>query len=332
MIEARRTRLLRSLLGGGLLYFLLFVTVHALLAFTTGRPGIADLACLVLVALPQLLLILQPRLDLPDLQTALVCAALAAAAWLGLSTTESARPGDTYSAWFFGAITFDLLGLAILGRFRSAWITMTAVLGIAVAWALLHGLPAPDGAGLVVRHIATLLVGTALAFSLRRSNAAFAVFRAVRLRRGAEEEAARARAAARRAAVEQVLEQAGPTLRAIAAGRPFSDEDRRQMLALEGALRDQIRTPLLVRGPLKESVASARRRGVNVLLMDEAEQVDSDARAHATIWLAERLDAVGSGGFVGRLRQLDDALRVSAVGEEHGEARSFPVSAPHRGS
>ncbi|MGT2425229.1 hypothetical protein [Amnibacterium kyonggiense] len=254
-------RALRSILGGGLVYFGLWVVVHATLALTSDGANAWDLASLALVIAPQYVLVRRSRLDVP-LRTAVVLAALTTAAGLAglVSIAGVARPSG-YDAWFLGAVAFDLLALTVVGRFGTAWVTMLLVVVACLGWAVLGGRPIGVGASLIVRHVATLAVGTALAVSLRRSNAASAAFRAVQRRRRTEEDVARARASARRSAVEQVLEQAGPTLRAIAEGRRTTAEDRRQMLVLEGALRDQIRTPRLNASELRAVVDAARRRG-----------------------------------------------------------------------
>jgi hypothetical protein len=249
---------------------------------------------------------------------------LLAAAAVGLWSIAGATFPQGYDAWFLGAITFDLLGLTVFGRFRAAWITMLLLVLVCLAWAVLDGRPMLDGVLLVVRHVATLAVGTALAVSLRRSSAASEAFRAVQRRRRMEEDVARARAGARRGAVEQVLEQAGPMLRAIAEGRRLTAEDRRQMLVLEGALRDQIRIPRLTRSRLRGVVDTARRRGANVLLLDEADAATEQARQQAVDWLAERLEQVSEGRFVGRLRDVEGGgVRVSAVRDETGESAVF---------
>lgn len=317
-------RLLRSLFGGGLLYFALFVLVHALLAFSTSGSSWNDAVCLLLIALPQLSVILRRSVDLSNAATAVFFVALVVAAVVGLAGLVRV-PGDgAYSAWYLGAITFDLLGLTLLGRFRAAWLTMATMVVLALGWALLHGLPATDGAMLVVRHVATLAVGTALAVALRRSNAATAGFQLVQRRRRQEEDVASARAGARRNGVERVLEEAGPMLRAIADGRDFTEEDRLQMLVIEGRLRDQIRTPGLAIGPLRESLDAARRRGVDVLLLDEADPSRTAARDRSAAWLAARLDATERGGFVGRARPGPyGGIRVSAVTDDRGEAVTF---------
>lgn len=321
---AASQRVLRSILGGGVVYFGLFVAVHLVLAATSDGANGWDAGCLILVVGAQWVLIRRSTLDLPLRSALVIGAALCAAAGLGLlSIAGIARP-DGYDAWFFGAIAFDLLGLTLFGRFGTAWVAMAGIAAGTVAWALIGDRPVSVAVGLIVRHLATLAVGTALAASLRRSNAASAAFRAVQRRRRTEEDVARARAGARRSAVEQVLEQAGPMLRAVAGGRRLTAEDRRQMIVLEGALRDQIRTPRLNASELRSVVDAARRRGLNVLLLDEADRATTAARAQAVQWLAGRLEQTTEGRFVGRLRDADGGgVRVSAVRDEQGEAEEF---------
>lgn len=327
--EARRSptighRLLHSLLGAGLAYFGLYVVVHAVLAFADAGVHWSDVILLILVAVAQLAVIRLRRRVMTPQWAASIAAVLFLTTVFGLATLPPTQDPNSYDAWFFGAVTFDLLGLTVLGSFRAPWSAMAAIVLACVVWATMCGVPVLVGAALVVRHVGTLAVGTALALSLRRSNAAAEAFTLVERRRRMEEDVARAREGARRSAVEQVLELAGPTLRAIAEGRRFSAEDRRQMLVLEGALRDQIRTPRLAATHLRSSLDAARRRGVNVLLLDEADAAAAEARARAVAWLVERLGSTTEGGFVGRLRDVEEGgLRVSAVADNRSETTTF---------
>ncbi|WP_375388521.1 hypothetical protein [uncultured Amnibacterium sp.] len=317
-------RLLRSLLGGGIAYLVLFLIVHATLAGTSDGENLLDLVLLAMVGVPQWWLIRRRSLRLSNRRTIATVALLVATAVVGLVSIRGVAFPDGYDAWFLGAIAFDLLGLTIVGRFGTAWLVMLLVVAACLAWAVLDGRPLSVGAGMIVRHVATLAVGTALAVGLRRSNAASEAFRAVQRRRRTEEDVARARAGARRSAVEQVLEQAGPMLRAIAEARQLTAEDRRQMLVLEGALRDQIRNPRLTGSRLRAVVDTARRRGVNVLLLDEADEAPAAARARALDWLAERLERTSDGRFVGRLRDVEGGgVRVSSVRDDDGEHAVF---------
>lgn len=305
-------RLLRSLLGGRVAYFALFVIVHSVLAFTTAGMTWFDVLELVLICAPQGVLALHRTMNTGVLIVSAVGLVLAAALGIYSLPTDGRWPG--YEAWQLGAITISLFGFALIGRYLAAWVVLLAVAGIAIGWAGSTSQGWAFGAGLVDRHFGTLLVGTLFAWSLARSRATFDVYRALERRTRALERAASARSGARRSAAESVLEQAGPMLRAIAEGRPLTETDRREMLVLEGTLRDQIRAPHVAVGPLRDAIADARRRGVNVLLLDETDaDVDAGTRTEATAWLADRVASARSERFVGRLRSSDGAVSVTAV-------------------
>ena len=96
---------------------------------------------------------------------------------------------------------------------------------------------------------------------------------------------------------------------------------------IEGALRDQIRAPNLAKGPLRDAIADARRRGVNVLLLDEVEgRVDPGAQEQAAAWLAERVEASHGERFVGRVRSTEGGLAVSAVSGSVSDAVTIPAA------
>jgi hypothetical protein len=324
-------RLLRSLLGGRVAYFALFVIVHAVLAFTTAGATWFDVLELVLICAPQGVLALHRAMNTGVLIASAIGLVLAAALGIWSLPTDGRWPG--YEAWQLGAITISLFGFALIGRYLAAWLVLLAVAGIAIGWAVSTGQGWAYGAGLVDRHFGTLLVGTLFAWSLARSRATFDVYRALERRTRALERAATARAGARRSAAESVLEQAGPMLRAIAEGHPLTDLDHRELLVLEGALRDQIRAPHIAVGPLPEAIAEARRRGVNVLLLDETgADVDARTRAEAAAWLAERVASVRTERFVGRLRSSDGAVSVTAVDGSSSDWAAFPAPEARTGS
>ena len=319
------SRLLESLVTGRGAYLALFLLVHAVLAATTAGFTVLDVLELVLIGGPYSVLIATRRMT-PGLAIPLAACLIAAAGLAAYALPTDGRPPG-YEAWVFGAIAFVLLGVTVTGRYLLAWLVLVCVAGVAVGWSISTGQGYGPGLQLVIRHFATLLVGTLFAMSYRRSNAAFAAHQLAERRDRAAETAAEARAVARRVAAESVLEQAGPMLRAIAAGRAMSDSDKRELLVLEGSLRDQIRAPWLARGALKESVAAARRRGVNVLLLDETQATgEAESPAEAAAWLADRLDAVDGEHFVGRVRRTEDGLRVTAVAGASSEGVSLPAA------
>jgi hypothetical protein len=321
-----RRRILDSLVSGGVAYLVLFLVVHTVLALTSADPSLLDVLELALIGVPYSVLVVRRRLS-PGL-TIILAACLIAVAGTGIYSlpTDGRIPG--YDAWFLGAITFVLLGFTLTGRYLAAWLILLCVAGIAVGWSMSTGQGPWPGVQLVDRHFATLLVGTLFSVSYRRSNASFAAFKAAERRDRSAERAAEARAGARRSAAESVLEQAGPMLRAIAEGHRLNAADRQELLVLEGTLRDQIRAPDLITPRLRDAIAAARRRGVNVLLLDETGGVAAaPARAAASAWLAEQVRRAEGDRFVGRVRaEGDGALKVTGVAGDASNAVSIPVA------
>jgi hypothetical protein len=321
---------LHSLLGGRVAYFGLFAFVHSVLAFTTAGVTPLELVELVLICAPQAILTLARRMNTGVLIASALGLVLAAALGIYDLPTDGSWPG--YRSWQLGAITISLFGFALIRRYLAAWVTLFAVAGIAVGWSVSTGQGWMHGLALVDRHFGTLLVGTLFAWSFARATVTYTAYQAIERRTRALERAAVARAGARRSAAEAVLEQAGPMLRAIAEGRPLTDADRRELLVIEGALRDQIRAPHVAVGPLREAIAAARRRGVNVLLLDEMDtDTDPRMRAAATDWLAARVVRSSSDRFVGRLRSTGAAVSVTAVDGSTSDWATFGETARETG-
>ncbi len=304
-------RILASTLSGRASYLVVFLVVHGVLAISTTGPTPENLAAFVLIAVPAAVVTLRWRLARWPAMLCVVSLVAAVVVSAGNFPEDGEPPG--YAAWSLGAVTIVLLGLTLLGRGAIAWAGMAAVVAVCVAWEVLEGEGAAAGLDLVVRHIGTLLIGTLFAIGIARSNGRLAVYSAVQRRERAAERAAEARRAERTEEAAAVLEIASPALRAIAAGHGFTEEDRRELLVIEGRLRDRIRARSLMVDGLPDAVARARRRDVNVLLIDQAGPADDEARAAAAGWLSERLNAADSGRFVGRVRDDDGGLRVTAV-------------------
>lgn len=307
------SRRVLTIAGGA--YAALFIGVHLVLATAPDGLTPADLVELLLVSAPAAALAAPRTIRAPG---AIGCVlALVTAAAIGVWTLPASALTPDYRSWSLGAVTFVALGLAFRGRQLEAWVTLVCTAGIAIGWSIHMGLGPLVGVGLVVRHFATLLAGSLLGLALARSARSAAEYEAAEGRERAVAEAARARKAARQAAARAVLDQAGPLLEQLAAGRPLSDRDRVELLVVEGALRDRIRAPALLRGHLPSRVAAARRRGMDVLLLDEAgDLLDDAARARAAAWLAERLSEAQGRRFVGRLGVRDGLPRVTAVTNE----------------
>jgi len=292
-----------------------FLGTHLLLAVLVARAGIgwpsyAGLAGVVLgtAALGW------RRLDIPSpartVMTVIACVATAGVPWL----PHAARLGYP-GAWYLTGSAFVLMALAARGR------PLAALAGIAAATAIgLVRLAAGQHLGghdaaAVVRPAVVVLVASG--YTLVTLRACREIER-LRLRQlAAHEERAwqEARDVELRERAEFLAETVGAMMTRLAGPEPLTEEDRLGCGALEGRLRDVYRGGRLARQPLTDAATAARRRGVDVVFLDDApghhlaeETLDAIVR-----WMHGHLDRIGSGRFTGRILPPGRGALASAV-------------------
>lgn len=172
----------------------------------------------------------------------------------------------TYAAWHTAAIGTLMVITSTRRRQTFAWLGVAALTVETVAW---QGPGALLDYG-VVGSLIWVGVSHALAYSLSSAG------RDARQYALAEREAAEWRAAQdahlfeRQFRLGQTGRMAIPMLRAIAASHgDLTDEQRRECLYLEGAIRDEIRGRKLLNDAVRTEVMHSRRRGTVVTLLDE---------------------------------------------------------------
>lgn len=224
-----------------------------------------------------------------------------------------------YTAWHLGANTFLLLTLSIRGRVAWAWIGLAMMFVITATWSTVSGQGTLFGIDMVDRHAGTLLIGTLFAIGIRRTAARVAAYHRDEEWRLAQEQSARASIAERNQQADDLDHRAGDTLRRIAAGGIESAADRLECRILEAELRDRIRARTFAVDSLVTEVSLARRRGVNVLLLDDTMDavVDDPTRERIAEWVATHLHPLAAGEFTARIRAGDTGeLVLSAVTEQ----------------
>jgi hypothetical protein len=226
----------------------------------------------------------------------------------------------TYADWsYLAAVAFVLVMLVMRGRPRAAVIGLVPHLLLPTAAAIHLGYAASQAGGAVIRSAMLVLVslaGVALITRIRaRTERLVASEMAVRLDQSGEE-ARRAEASVRMRDLEDLT---GPLLAELQAGEPLSSRQIGDCIALEGRLRDHYRAGRLARSPLVEAAAAARRRGVEVVLLDDApdrvlDGTDLDA---VVAWIGARLTDTPSGRFTGRILPPErDAVATVVAGDE----------------
>lgn len=205
-----------------------------------------------------------------------------------------------YAAWPLGAGTLLLCAVAVGGRIAWAWVGFGGLVVVTGVWA------APVGAGVVVGLLApealTLLVATLVGVVLARTIAEVNRHH----RELALSTAGQAASESRQQEIDRRLADldrlARPMLARIARSELLKPADRQECLLIEAQLRDSIRGRALSTGPVPGRVWLARRRGVDVTLIDDGGLVNQPEHVirRATEVIATAADSVERGRVVAR--------------------------------
>lgn len=269
-------------------------------AASRDRLGIETLALVgVLVAAT---LVWRRTASAPDRSRGLA-AVVVLTAVSAVACAQGPLEGQGYAQlWYLTSAALVLVGLAVAGR------PGLAVLGVAttaatVGWGVVDGRVVPlEATVALARAVNIVAFGVLLVVASRRVQAANARAEAAEL----TALQVRARRWARRAELalrgRQVDRLVGAELERIADGPPLTAEERRACAALEGRLRDLHRGGRLARPPLIATAMSARARGIDVTLLDDAPHPIDDAELDRIVrWMSTHLDPLPAGSFTGRI-------------------------------
>lgn len=199
--------------------------------------------------------------------TAIACLALPAAV-LTLLIAEPQIVESNRPPWLLSSVVILCVILCLRGRILLSWSSFASCYVLIIAWSAIFSEGRPD-AVLLLLLPARLFIGTAFALVLRHS------ILAIEAMNRAESDEAAAAAAATAAREERTSRLADlesmvrPMLTRIAEGQQLSDSDRKTCALLEGQLRDQIQAAALTNAAVAGNVRAARRRGVDVVLIDD---------------------------------------------------------------
>ena len=237
-------------------------------------------------------------------------------------------PHHGYASWVMGAAGTSLFFVALRGRLRLAWVGFGFVTVVIAAWGLTVG-PGLDVSLLAAgRQAAVLLVGTLFAISLKRTGD--------EVERLTDEATDRAISESQQVAIDEerrdrllaLGEFVTPLLERLASGAKISEDERVEFALAEAELRDGLRARGLQLPVIAAAARAARRRGVEVVLLDDSEPLSmrpSDA-AIAADRISELLDAAKDGRVTARLLPSGrDAIATVVVdGAEH-RSESIPA-------
>jgi hypothetical protein len=251
-----------------------FVGLNAVLAALAGGPAMGDgrgILTLVLLSGAAALAVLSGDREFALWRVLTIIGVIVACTLLMLEQVLVTGPGG-FLNWNYNASNFILFAIALRGRIGWAWIGLAIVSAITLAWSLLATGALWQGFYLLYGEVGALLAGTFFAVVLRTAMNRVRTLQAVRRQRVGEEHLLVETERERAAQLGLVRQRVIPVLTAIAGGQVTSAQ-RQEHRLLEAALRDEIRGTRLAVEPLTSAVRAARGRGIDVVLLDDADDV-----------------------------------------------------------
>lgn len=308
----------------------LFLVAQALLAF--AGVGEAPHFGITLVAFVPFAIaatwVVHPATDpLPRTWTTgvlLLCAVTVAVQTAQLGSSDSTSGWSMSATWHLGAVTTVLFMLILRGRVVMGWVGYFGMAIATVAWGMAAGPGAAAGVDLVIRHAATLLVGTAIYLGLRGTARRISAINRVSLAEAAAAATAHAAQDERFAQLAHLDALARPMLERVAEGEALSEAEKRSCLLIEASLRDVVRGHGLAFPHVLEAARAARERGVEVTLLDDSDM--SWGPASVGDLLANELRSLESGSLTARLQpQGRDEVASIVIAPRDGPARMLVI-------
>lgn len=234
-----------------------------------------------------------------------------------------------YTQWYFGAGTVALFYLGLRGRVGLAWVGYAALSITILVWGTTTDMGFTNAVVLVARQVPILIVGTLFATGLRRTGDDIEKVTAA-ASMGAIAEASAA--AARRERDHRLAELGGfatDLLEKLASDAPITAEDRVEFAVAEAEVRDSVRARSLRLPEVVTAAREARRRGVEVVLLDDGGPDPRDPASLAAVGSAitTALDAAIDGRVTARLLPpgRDALATIVADGSEYSRIDVAPV-------
>lgn len=179
--------------------------------------------------------------------------------------------GGGFSQWYLGAGTATLFYLSLRGRPIWAWVGFILLSIVIVIWGATTEIGIGTAALLVGKQFPILVAGTLFAIGLQRTAASIQQLTTETSARAAIEAADVAANVERNHRLAELDTFATPLLTLLVSGTELTESDRREFAVAEAELRDGLRARSLSVPPVIEAAREARRRGVDVVLLDDSE-------------------------------------------------------------
>ncbi|WP_084104562.1 hypothetical protein [Demequina sp. NBRC 110056] len=227
------------------------------------------------------------------------------------------------ATWHLGSNTWLLFFLALRRRASMAWVGMALMAAITIAWADLSGRGLLAGVLMLNTHLGILLVGTLFALALRRTGRRIGSLERRSLAAAADQAEASAAEEIRRTRSAELAKLAVPLLDRIAAGAPFSADERARFRLAEARLRDGVRGRALMLPEVAQAASGARSRGVAVTILDDRGTLpaEGDATERLIAACVGALENAASGTVTIRLVPAGRSTALTIVATEGDEVR-----------
>lgn len=227
---------------------------------------------------------------------------------------DTAREGGLgYATWYVAAVGTLMTITSTRRRHLYAWIGIAALVVQTIVWGgpgLLLGIG-------VIGSAAWVAVSHILSRALLKASSDAARFARAEREATDWQAAQEAHLYERQFRLGQTGTTAVPMLQIIEqSGGDLTDDQRRECLHLEGAIRDEIRGRLLLNDAVRTEVMAARRRGVTVNLLDEGglDDLDDVNRERVLSTLADAIRSTQASRVIARTAPADSDVAVTVVG------------------
>lgn len=248
-------------------------------------------------------------------------AILVAISWLSVALLVSwqlEEPGG-HSQWFYGAGTVCMFFVGLRGRQLISWIGFGGLSAIVAVWTITAGFGPLTALLLVGKQLPIMLVSTLFSYGLRRTTRSIMRLSEETSTRAAVEAAQLATTAERNERLAELDAIATPLLARLVAEEPLTEEDRLEFAVAEAQLRDGLRARALCSSEVVDAARDARRRGIQVLLLDDRYPAEAAPDVLATVRarVATALRSATDGRVVARLlpEGRDEVATILVDGE-----------------
>lgn len=217
--------------------------------------------------------------------------------------------------WTFGMSTTVLVFMCVRGRTLFAWAGLILMLLTAGVWAELSGPGFGYGIGISLINAGPVLMGTVLAYTIRPLARSIYLLRTRSTQRIAARSAAAAALEERDVQLGRLDMYARPLLTRIMSGESLGDSERIECGLLEARLRDTLRAPVLQTPDVASAAAAARRRGVEVVMLDDhaMDSAPESVRRGVRREVVDALDSMWSGSVTVRVLPPARSAMVSML-------------------